>query len=151
MKYFKQETGYTCACACMRMILSHYDIESWEIDLEKEMNTDEEYGTTTDDWKNYLDKIGFNYIDGNGSNLSQLEWLIDNGYLVVVTHIVEGGVSHCSIYNKHDEKYVYINDPAFGENKKHLIDDFMVMWAMDGLMPDLEFKQKYKYFLAIRK
>lgn len=133
MKYFKQETGYTCGPACAKMVLSHFGIESDEKDLAKIMGTLENSGSDYSSFDVIKQKYDLETIVGSGDRskhaLTHLNSLIDQGYAVVVAYSLD--VPHYSVYLGHNNNHMFLNDPFRGERVATPIKKFLHRWRVD--------------------
>lgn len=120
MEYFKQEKDYTCGCACVRMILSHFSIDvPTEAELEKHLKTDSN-GTDPAMMIKYLKRKGYEVKKGENASLSEIQSLHLDGWVVILEISVD--VPHFTVYNGHNGCHLKLNDPFFGQlsrpNKK---------------------------------
>lgn len=169
MRYFKQETNYTCGCACVRMALSKFtaDIPT-EQELVVILKTQSNSGTDPEEIKNYFLGLGYEVIEKNDSTIKEVEKLFQDGYAVFLAVSVD--VPHFVLYGGHNNNHIKFLDPYFGEvyrqihkfeSEKHRypvlrwkvqIDEF-AKYLPETLMKGLTEKKKNsnKYFMAVRK
>lgn len=151
-----RQYGYhTCGTTCVQMIMNwvkpyEYDINL--IDLEEELGTTEENGTSADQMEMFFKENDITVERKEEMTISELAGCLDSGYPVMVaiqawadeynltdpadesTYLVEGHWVICVGYEKNDEGYrFYFNDPA---NVGYCVmdeDDFDNRWIdMDG-------------------
>lgn len=131
MKYFKQEKGYTCGCACFRMVLSHLNIVvPSEEELEEQMGCIPESGTHYNNMIDIAKKYGLQCQYGQHGSLDYLDSLIENGWSIVVAFSCD--VPHYAVYSGNNGNHVFLSDPTFGEKTAHLIRKFVNShWLID--------------------
>lgn len=124
MKYFKQETNYTCACAVFRMILSHFqeDVPS-ESEIATILKTGPVCGTHPHTIKEVAPLYDLDILEGENGNLEDLDKLIEDGW--VVTMLISVDVPHYVIYLGNNGNHASFNDPWYGENVGHLVKKFI--------------------------
>lgn len=125
MKYFKQETFYTCGCACFRMVLSHFfDVVPSESKLEKEMHTaPENTGTSYEDMNSIGDKYGLQTKQGENGKLAELDKLVEDGWVVILGISLD--VPHFVVYLENNGNHIFLNDPFRGERSNFLVSKFL--------------------------
>ena len=132
MKYFKQETNYTCGPACVRMMLSKFGIESYEKDLEQLLETTNYSGTTYDSFNKLAPKFGLTIMKGEGKanmeTLNDLQSLIKEGWVVIIAYTIE--VPHYSIMLEHNGNHLFLMDPFRGERVAEQLRKFPHMWKI---------------------
>lgn len=131
MKYFKQETAYTCGCACFRMVLSEFDLP---VPSEEEMisilGTIPESGTHYDSLVKVAEKYGLKCQYGEFGIIEHLDTLITDGWSIIIAYSVD--VPHFSIYSGSNGNHLFLKDPYFGERVPHLISKFVRShWLVD--------------------
>lgn len=132
MKFFNQETFYTCGCACFRMVLDHFNLNvPRENDLAKQMHTTpENTGTSYED----MIRIGLKYnLDvkyGQNGNLSYLDKQIREGWVVILGISLD--VPHYVIYLENNGNHIFFNDPFRGERSNMELKKFLKNhWFID--------------------
>jgi ABC-type bacteriocin/lantibiotic exporter with double-glycine peptidase domain len=120
MKYFKQETNYTCAVACLRMVISHFEEEvPSEEELAAELETNDQIGTHPEKLAEVAIKRGYNVLIGNKAKLHDLDHLRDKGCAIVL--LVSVDVPHLVVYLGNNNNHAFFHDPFFGENVAHRV------------------------------
>lgn len=131
MKYFKQEKGYTCGCACFRMAISEFGIlDVGEEKLEELMKSLPESGTHYDSMVDVAKEFGLQCKHGQNGTIEELDELVNNGWVVVIAYSVD--VPHFSVYMGSNGNHLFLKDPFFGERIPHLISKFVrSQWLVD--------------------
>lgn len=133
----RQYGGYTCGTTCVQMILNWllpYDGDINLANLEKELGSSDEVGTTPDSVFTYFDEMGIAF-DKKEMIISDLVASLDGGSPVMMaiqawstaedgsyntkdasnteTYLIEGHYVICVGYKKTNDGYTfYFNDPA---------------------------------------
>ena len=117
----KQTTEYNCGVFAVKYILKlvlnkDYDV----VQLEKELCTTEEKGTSHDDIINFIKREKINYIVGIGEQMfSDLPLLVNYQY---------DGDGHYGVITDIHENEIKMFNPATGESEIILYTDFMDRW-----------------------
>lgn len=129
----KQAKSYTCAVACLRMILAHYGQQVQEAELETLCQTTEE-GTAAINLVRAAEELGFHAAVGEGdadllrsatsTNLPPLVYL-HTGSLPDVFDF-EG--IHAVVVTDVDDTTVHVNDPWAGANLLIPLPQFLEAW-----------------------
>lgn len=123
MDYFEQKTDYTCAVACMRMILSKYQEEiPSEEELSQLSNTTETAGTHPTEIIRVMENMGYDALLVSDSSLEELRTFVSKGYSCILLAQVD--VPHCVVYLRDDNNYLWYNDPYYGESKSIRVSKF---------------------------
>lgn len=122
MKYFEQETNYTCALACVRMIFSKFGLNISEEELVGKLKPSPKYGTNKDDLVDFIKSMGFEAECVEDSNLDEVRVSKEQGYGVIL--LVSVDVPHCIIYLGDNGNHLKYHDPFFGENRSIIIKKF---------------------------
>lgn len=161
--YYEQEKYYTCACACFRMVLSHFNMEvPTEEFLEKEMNTaPSNTGTHYNDIIKIGRDYGFEVKDSENGTIEEIDNLTKDGWVVCLGISLD--VPHFVIYLEHNDNHIFFNDPFRGERSNFLLKKFMRNhWRINNVMyrrvekdyPDVTFNPELnrdKYWIAFKK
>ena len=127
MKYFQQETNYTCGCAAFRMILSNFMKEEdipVEKYLESKLSTNTDIGTHWDSIvKLAKDEYNLEVILKQDSSIQELEELTKDGYKIMLAISVD--VPHWVVYSHNNGNHIYFHDPYFGDNTVREIKNFI--------------------------
>ncbi len=165
MKYFKQETGYTCGCACFRMIISAFsdDIPD-EQSLIKELSTNDKTGTLPGNLIAAAKSREFEVIQGENATFEDLQKLSKEGYIVAL--LISVDVPHYIIYLAQNPTHIWVHDPFFGEDickeKRIFYSDKTIYpyyrWKIKAsefkkYLPDFDFthKESNKGYIAFKK
>lgn len=158
MKYFKQETDYTCAIACLRMVLSTVmeDVPSEE-ELAIKLKSNELHGTNPHEIVDYLNSSApfyAKYIE-NGT-IDDIREELKYGNLIIL--LISVDVPHCVIYLNDNNNHMFVHDPYFGENKAYVLKKFLssrtnypsARWSTDLKSvekhhPDIDFAELKKF------
>jgi len=125
MRFFHQETKYTCGPACMRIIIDSFGIVKSEKQVANLLKTNHVGGTWNENFPPVAEKFKL-----RNSSLEELKKLLSEGYRVIIGYqnTIEG-VGHYAIAGKVDAKYVHLIDPKYGEYHKVPIRNFVRMWG----------------------
>lgn len=121
IKFIKQETDYTCAIACIRMIT---DSELSENELSTLSKTSEKYGTHPDDIVKTLEYLGYEsfIIEGKDNGIDLVRQYHKNGYNIIL--LISVDVPHCVVFLTENNNHIFYHDPYFGSNKSCSIKNF---------------------------
>jgi len=118
MRYFEQETDYTCGVACLRMVISHFDDNvPTEAVLIPLLETNDRIGTKPCHIIKVAKDLGYEVIEGEKGTIELLDEFRDKGYIVMM--MVSVDVPHWVIYNGNNNNHAFFFDPYFGENQAH--------------------------------
>ncbi|MDD5254255.1 MAG: C39 family peptidase [Candidatus Nanoarchaeia archaeon] len=139
--YHKQETGYTCGAASMRMILEYLGIKKSERQIAKLLETNKVRGTWPKYFPELAERYKLDYIVERKATIKDIKHLLNEGYLVIICYFYEAGnVDHYSVVKKIDSKYIYFwdPDPNCGPEDKYSISYFEKIWKTDPRYQDKE-------------
>lgn len=144
IKFYKQETDYTCGLASMRMILSSMKIYKTEEELKKPMLYPRKNGPTPHKgFINLSKKMNLEYQEIENSSIEKIKQLLQKNFKVIVSrYIPSQKVDHYAIVKSVDKKYIYFLDPWFGSNHKYTLEYFDKNW--------FDFENKKKWLFAIK-
>ncbi len=131
IKYFKQETDYTCGPACVRMMLSKFGIESFEMELEALLETMPNSGTHYEKFNVLTEKYGLQKQEGEGNTiemLNHLQKLTDDGWVCILAYSLD--VPHYSIFSGYNGNHVFLRDPYRGEKVAEYARKFIKQWKV---------------------
>lgn len=162
MQFFRQETYYTCGCACFRMALSHFKLNvPRESNLAKQMHTTpENTGTSYEDMIRIGMEYGLEIQSGQDGDLKQLDNLIKDGWVVVLG--ISLSVPHFVVYLENNGNHIFLNDPFRGERSNFELKKFLKNhWWVDhkkyGFItleyPEIEFHpsiDSYRWWIAYK-
>src|SRR5689334_17011484 len=132
MEYFRQQTYYTCGCACFRMVLSNFKLNvPRESELELQMHTaPENTGTSYADMIRIGNEYGLQVQYGENGDIEKLEKLNEDGWVVVLAISLD--VPHFVVYLTSNGNHIFFNDPFRGENSNFLLKKFLKHhWVVD--------------------
>lgn len=115
MRLYKQETDYTCGCACVRMIIGHFETEEdvpYEMDLEKVLDTNDRQGTDPKTIVEYLQKRGYDVVIKDESNIEEVDSYHRDGWAVML--IISVDAPHYTMYAGNNGNHIDFLDPYFG-------------------------------------
>ena len=146
---YKQETGWSCGAASMRMVLSALGVKKTEKEIIRLLKTNPIRGTWHKYFSKTAEKFKFNYITGRRtSTLRQLKNLMKQGYIVVVSYYLKDEkTGHYAIVKKIDSKYIRLLDPWYGKNTKYTLLYFKKHWH--DLMK--KYDKERRWFFAVKK
>lgn len=124
IKYYKQETNYTCGVACVRMVISAFEDtvpEEWE--LIPQLETASNAGTHPDMILKVLGNRGYETLTGQDGDLDELNGMIAQGYVVGLAISVD--VPHFVIYLGHNNNHAFFHDPWYGERTARELKNFL--------------------------
>lgn len=146
MKYYKQESSWTCGAACMRMILAHLKIDKSEEELSKELGTNEIRGTCSSSFAKLAERYNLEYIEKENASIKDLSDIMEKGYKIITCFFTkDSNEDHYSVISKIEGDYVYFLDPWYGENHKMLIKELIEVWHSDP-----KFEKISKWFIGIK-
>lgn len=128
MKYYKQETDYTCGIACIRMVLSTFG-EEFECNDEKiiadKCQSSELYGTKPKQIVNFFNMlskdIGAEIIEN--ATIDDVRRDKADGYEIILKISVD--VPHCVVYLGDSNNHIFYHDPFFGANQSKVLKKFL--------------------------
>lgn len=130
IEHFYQKTGYTCAPAALRMVLSALELEiPSEEDIEKILKTDPETGTKYEDLLEAAKHYGVQSFHKQHGTIEILDSLIEEGYIILIGYHFH--VPHAAIYLGSDEYHIYLHDPSIGPTHQMTKEKFMSDWEID--------------------
>ena len=153
-KLYQQKKDWTCAIACIRSILSAFDIKQSEENIINHYSLKPKPLFSKDIKKlnMFSDKYDIIYgcdVSNNKINISYLLNLFYENYYIMVECMVS--YSHWMIllgyYNFGDIKKLIFYDPYYNEIKKFGLEEFYVMWK-DG---NYDKNNIERDFIAIKK
>lgn len=131
LKFYRQQTDYTCGAASMRMILESVGIIKSEKEIARIMETNEESGTWNKDFPKLAEEYKLNYSVKRNASLKNLKEYHKKGYKIIVCYYLPNeDVSHYAVLNKIDSKKVYLYDPEMGPNHKYSLKEFNKLWSI---------------------
>jgi ABC-type bacteriocin/lantibiotic exporter with double-glycine peptidase domain len=115
VKLIKQEKNYTCGCACMRMVLDHFEMPvPTEVEMIEILDTDNVSGTRLDNLLlSAAQDFNLKTIHGVDSNIERVDGLHEKGWAVLL--MVSVDVPHLVIYNGYNGNHIELLDPFFGQ------------------------------------
>jgi ABC-type bacteriocin/lantibiotic exporter with double-glycine peptidase domain len=132
----------------MRMVLSDFDINATEIELENDMGTDNVNGTS---YSNLIDcglKRGLYCKYGENGSVEVIDYLTNLGWTVIVCYTLSN-IPHYAIYGSNNGQHIFLRDPAFTTKNVLSINKFEKNWNVRGKKYE-NFKTN-KWYAAFRK
>jgi ABC-type bacteriocin/lantibiotic exporter with double-glycine peptidase domain len=134
--HYKQEFHYSCAAACVRMVLAYFSYAISEAEVRQLLNT-QPHGTKA----RHLTAVGSLGFDVElvSGNLAQLRDLIAQGVPPIV--FVDTApldywtldCAHVAVVVGIDDNVVYLNDPFFDAARQQTsVANFLQAWALNG-------------------
>jgi len=131
MKYYRQETKYTCGPACIRMILSLFNIRISEYSLRLKLKTNKVKGTGKGNWLLINDLVPIRTEEN--LTVGNIRDLLKDKYGICVAITRKNDLPHYIVIKEIINDDLIINDPYYGENIKLSIVDFIDIWYTDTL------------------
>ena len=135
--YYRQETDYSCAAACLRMVLEQLGVVKTEAELRTLSDTTTR-GTEALQIVNAARQLGFSQTSKNNLIYEELRLLVNQGDFPIVYLRIRFDASaqiqqHAVILLVADDEKVIVLDPVFGE-VTYTVEKFNGMWlGMRGL------------------
>lgn len=162
MNFYRQETYYTCGCACFRMVLSNFKLKvPRESKLAKQMNSSpENTGTSYDDMIRIGEEYNLQVKSGQHGDLNYLDNLIKEGWVIILGISLD--VPHFVVYLNTNKKYIFFNDPFRGERTYFKLKTFLKNnWIIDHKkyklieldFPEIKFEStidSYRWWIAYK-
>lgn len=110
----KQEKSYTCACACLRMVFSTFNMQDVpEEELEYLLDTDDISGTSLTDFiVTATQDFNLKVLTKENTSLEKVEKLFSKGYAIIL--LISTEIPHMVIYDGIENDILHILDPALG-------------------------------------
>jgi ABC-type bacteriocin/lantibiotic exporter with double-glycine peptidase domain len=129
--FYPQETDFSCAVACLRMVLGHLGVSKTEAEL-RELCDCTIFGTTALELVFAARKLGFTASSKHTLTLSDLIELTAHGYLPIVIVVSVPRVSapdvHSFLVVSATRERVEVFDPQQGPRSLD-IDEFLESWS----------------------
>jgi ABC-type bacteriocin/lantibiotic exporter with double-glycine peptidase domain len=135
IKPFKQSKGY-CGPACLKMILSFYDINKSEKYLAELTKTTRDKGCDEINIVKAARKFNLNGYVKQNSSIKEIKKLLKNKIPVIVNWFSPEEGGHYSVVVGFEKNKIILIDPHFGELKKHKIEWFEERWFDLPFSPD---------------
>jgi len=139
LRYFKQQTSFTCGAACLRMVLSTFGKELSEYELATLTKSDMLFGTTCELMAKAAKELGFKPTILKHLSLDDLKKYLRKGIfpitLVNAGKYVEGEKSihgHFTVIKSIGKDKIIVNNPDLGENKRIEPNIFIEAWNLTG-------------------
>ena len=143
IKYLKQQKNWTCGPACMRIVLSAFNINKSEKFLSQIMKTNKKTGTSFKQFKKTAKKFNLKYIEKDNADIKQLKILIKNNFVVIVGYFLKDEKEeHYAVVKKISEDKIYLLDTEKGKNHSLIIEYFNKVWRAN---PKIK-----RWFIAIK-
>lgn len=147
IKYFKQETNYTCGAAAMRMTLSKFGINKSEKQVCKHLGTNKVRGTWNKSFPEFAEKMKLNYIVRRNSNIKELKKAFLEGFAVIVCYYIpKDKVDHYAVVKKINNQSIILMDSYYGDNLIIKINDFLKNWNSDS-----RWDKEKRWFFGVKR
>ena len=93
LKFYRQETNYTCGCAAMRMALEHFGIKKTESQLAKAFKTNKVTGSSNRSFPRLAEKYRLSYVVKRDGTLRDLKYYLRNGCVIILGYYYNGWVT----------------------------------------------------------
>jgi ABC-type bacteriocin/lantibiotic exporter with double-glycine peptidase domain len=132
--FFRQEREYSCAAACLRMVLSGYDIELSEDDLiHRTTGVTETSGTYPKDVVTSARELGCLRTIQARPSIEELRSQLDLGIYPIVWLRMPAGVVHSVVVLYVASTVVHVHDPAEPAGNTEISrDGFSAAWESTG-------------------
>ena len=127
LKLFKQSKGY-CGPACLKMILSFYEINKSEKYLAKITKTSRIKGCKEKNIIKAAKEFGLKGYIKQNSSIHELKQLIKKKNPVIINWFSPEEAGHYSVVIGFKNDKIFLADPHFGKIKKHKIEWFEQRW-----------------------
>lgn len=137
VKYYKQETDYSCFPACIRMLLDYQGVKKEEKGLRLLFHTTPLKGGSWPRVKDGLKELNIEFEWGINFSLEELKSLVQQNMPVVVSIdiVFLGGdehQSHTVVVTEMTDEFVIVHDPERGESMRIDIKQFLEAWSNRG-------------------
>ena len=124
--YYPQETDFSCAVACLRMVLAAYGVSKSEAELRGLCDCTI-FGTAALELIRVARGLGFTATRKYSLTLEDLRDFTVQGYFPIIYGVRAGDV-HSWVITTVSEQTVEVLDPQFGERRLSLI-AFSELWS----------------------
>lgn len=136
--YYNQQTPFTCALACLRMVFSYLGRETTEIELARVIGFNPKFGVSMPNLAKTCEIMSFDYKLMKYAKLENIKNFL-SGHLFPIALLkanvyekVSGEHGHFIIVKDITDKSIIVNDPDRtygGEGKSVDIDIFTKAWS----------------------
>lgn len=127
--FYKQETDYTCAAACIKMLLENIGIIYSEKELALELKTDPSTGVKNFHIIEFIEKIGLKCQFSTNSKIIHITDLLNKKIPVMVNWVEpQDDDGHFSIITGLTDTSLILNDPWHGQDFEIDIQEFENRW-----------------------
>jgi hypothetical protein len=126
-----------CGPASLKMVLDYYGIRKSEKELAKLTGNSHHFGTDEKGLAKAARKLGFKVVVKNNSSFDDMEKWLRKGVPLIVDWFTRGrsdypdstvADGHYSVVCGIDSKYIYLQDPEIGKERKIEKNDFKRVW-----------------------
>lgn len=150
IKIFKQTDDSRCGAACVKMVLSYYNIEQSEDYICNMLNHSYELGCTNEDIERVLISFGLNCVIKERAEIDDIAYHISKGVPVIIDwYACDPPDGHSSIITGIDNDFVYLADPLYDEIRNVCIEDFYRNWFDFKETPISENNLTIRYMCAV--
>lgn len=130
IQYYHQETDYTCAPACIRMIVSKYSIVVSEKEIEKEVKCTSELGTDDDqEIVRFFTSRHFDAALHEKWEFSDIKKFLEDEHDIIINYFIpETQEWHYAIVKNIDNEYIHLIDPEYWPDKQYPLPSFYENW-----------------------
>ena len=125
LKYYKQQTSYSCGIVCLRMLLERFGQDYSEKYL-RDLGYCDKDGTEMSDLKEILKILGFKGYSRYNVSLKQLIEKLNKNIPLIV-----GLGDHWEIVVGYDKKYIFIADPNYNKHIRMGKKRFLKLWKIE--------------------
>lgn len=146
VRYYEQETAYTCGAACMRMVLESLGIKKTEKQVAGLLGTNKIRGTNHRDFVSLVEKYKLRYSVHREASLQDLKYYFKNHYKIIVCyfHPIEKE-GHYAVVRNIKRNKITLMDPNDGPSKTYLLSYFKKFWGSNKT-----FEGERSWFMAIK-
>lgn len=151
--YYKQQTGYTCGAASLRMALEACGIKKSEREVVKLLKTSKAAGSHNCYFPQVAKKFKLNYAVKRNAAIKDLKDYQKQDYVIIVGYCCSANkknhskkTGHYAVLNRINSDYIFLLDPFFGPDCKYRLNEFIADWK-DNPRPNAELR----WFFAVKK
>ena len=143
MRFYKQETKYTCGPASMRMVLQEFGIKKTEVQLTRAMKCTKRWGTKHKSFPPIAEQYHLNYLVKRNGSIDNLREFRKRGYDIIVCYFhLKARTGHYAVIKKIEGDHIHLYDPDYGHDRKLSVTFFGRIWKCPG---------ERGWFIAIKK
>jgi ABC-type bacteriocin/lantibiotic exporter with double-glycine peptidase domain len=144
IKYYKQETDWTCGAACMVMVLDHFKHRNSEKRVAKLLKTNKVIGTREKAFPELCEQLRLDYVVERRASLNEIKLYLKKNFVVIVRYeLIQDRVEHYTVIHSIGKKYMYLHDPILGPDHRLTIPYFRKVWRSKR-------EKELHWFIAIK-